>query len=139
LSIRPDVKTDPLRALRYCWMLEQLDGDAVRAGIGESHRLENPKLTTVATVGCASCHWAGRARRMAEEVRTDVVGVRADAYANPSFDLAPTTGDVLDEGTVALPIPFPSPRAFGYLDDKPVVLQRVVHESAEVAEQLNGR
>lgn len=91
---------------------------------------DNPKLHTANTVQCVTCH-----------VATTILGPRAaDAgialdsltgrYKAPQFDLTPLG----DPGARILTL-----RALGWLRNKPLVSARVIHESANVIEEMESR
>jgi hypothetical protein len=100
----------------------------IRQAVDESWALEDPKRESAGTADCLSCHLAGRARELALEDR----GVSADptdsAYRNPRHDLS-----LLPDGAGVQ-----SQRAFGYVPTGPSITQRVINESAEAADALNG-
>jgi hypothetical protein len=94
--------------------------------IGASLRVENPLLTTVDDVDCATCHVTGRARTRALAARP------LDVAALPTrFDPGQMiSGDKSDASEAAL-------MAFGYLRRAPTVTDRVLNDSIVSARQLD--
>ncbi len=136
-NVAPVLDPDPMARLRSGWIVEHSERSVIEADVREMHRIEDPHRADARSVDCATCHWSSRGRRVAEDVLG--VGKIDAAYQNARHDLAPTRRDVPDPNP-NLPgfiIAFPSPRAFGYLHDRPVVIPRVIHESAVVADVLS--
>ena len=129
-------EADPMRVLRDGATVDAATAAELDASVRATYRTEHPDHHNANTIDCASCHWAGRARRMADAVRHFVLTDAPEAYGNARFDLGGATPDVQTLDAMPMPVPFPSPRAFGYLNDRPVVIQRVINESAGVAEAL---
>lgn len=101
--------------------------DSLETAIDESFRIENPKLETPKTIDCASCHVAGRLRRMALD-RRNLTYDSAQEYRNATFDLS----FISDDRAIG------SQRIFGYFNRTPSLSARVTHESAEVAAALRA-
>ncbi|MBK9072387.1 MAG: hypothetical protein IPL79_15510 [Myxococcales bacterium] len=92
--------------------------------------IDNPATSFHAdSLDCASCHVAGRARRRAEDLGYSTAGFAR--YTHPSFDLTQTTNESLARDVTIL-------RAFGFAARSPIVNDRVIHESAAVADALNN-
>lgn len=103
----------------------ELDDATVPEALQRSLDVDNPRRAIHAdTADCSSCHVANRARRAVERAgKADVLGLVG--YSHRSRDLRhPSALDA----TPSLQ------RAFGYLGRQPVVNQRVINESAEVAD-----
>jgi len=106
--------------------VRSLTGNQIQPAIDEAYSVENPRRENPTTADCVSCHIADRARRRADNLR-DVTHTSTQEYANPSFPLN------VPPGALGLN----SQRALGYFDRLLSVNQRVVNESAEVADALN--
>jgi len=96
--------------------------------VDESWALENPRRESAGTADCLSCHLAGRERELAAEDRGVSADPSASGYRNPRHDLS-----LVPDG-----LGVSSQRAFGYLMTTPSISQRVINESAEVADALNA-
>ncbi len=97
-------------------------------------RFQNPHRTNPRTLDCASCHYADAAQFYSglrfEELKSYF---SPDQFANPEpgrFNLKNET--IGAKATRIL-------RAFGYFDDQPALLQRVINDSAASADWLNKR
>ncbi|XGC81313.1 hypothetical protein ACES2L_02300 [Bdellovibrio bacteriovorus] len=95
------------------------------------YRIENPQAFNPENMDCVSCHVAQIARVWLENNRTDLVHnsvFENHAYQNPRHDLSnlsPRPGH-----TQII-------RAFGYFGPDAAISQRVINESAAVADSLN--
>ncbi len=92
-------------------------------------RIENPKLHNPDTMDCVSCHVAQPAKLWAFRKYPELK-VQADliSYKNPAFNL--NNEAKTSDNTLLI-------RAFGYDQENPAISQRVINESAEVAQALN--
>lgn len=99
----------------------------VTTTIGSSLRIENPDFHSAETVDCVSCHVSMRARHFAEQATNADSTSDINRYRSV-YNLA-NTGKLLDQPNVM--------RAFGYFGDKPVINDRTINESAEVASYLS--
>lgn len=92
--------------------------------------VDNPLLHTADTVHCVTCHVSTTVL----EARAADAGVALDSLANrytaPAFDLTPLGEPWLRFRTL---------RALGYLGTSPLVSHRVVHETANVVQDLEQR
>lgn len=96
------------------------------------YRIENPKIFNPNNMDCVSCHTAGPAREWVSKKRGDIKGTEIfsqNAYQNFKYNLANTSNDVTNTQII---------RAFGYFGSGSAISQRVINESAEVADALNG-
>lgn len=95
------------------------------------HRIENPHTFNPENMDCVSCHVALSARSWIEKNRSDL-GLQAIAdtfaYKNPRYNLENKSTNV--HNTQSL-------RAFGYFGNELAISQRVINESAAVADQIN--
>lgn len=106
------------------------DQDLIKAEIGAAFRAENPDRHNPNTMDCMTCH-------IAQSVKT--WGLRnfpqwefekmwdAVTYKNPRYDLANKSATWRTNNV----------RAFGYFDRDAYFSQRVINESAAVADALN--
>lgn len=92
-------------------------------------RIENPDHHSPESVDCVSCHVAQPARLWLER-NTSLAARSTELRYTSAFDL--TLQDPVDDTTSVL-------RAFGWLDARPAIAARVVHESAAAASYLNER
>lgn len=95
------------------------------------HRIENPHTFNPENMDCVSCHVALSARSWIEKNRSDLgLQVIADtlAYKNTRYNLENKSTNV--HNTQSL-------RAFGYFGNELAISQRVINESAAVADQIN--
>ena len=95
------------------------------------HRIENPHTFNPENMDCVSCHVALSARSWIEKNRSDLgLQTIADAFAykNPGYNLENKSTNV--HNTQSL-------RAFGYFGNELAISQRVINESAAVADQIN--
>ena len=102
--------------------------EEVAEALALSYALENPNTThNPDTVDCVTCHVAGRLRRRALSLgNADVAG---DRFTIEGYNLTNTTdGNLVGDPTMV--------RTFGYLGNLPVLGDRVIHESAAVAQWL---
>lgn len=95
------------------------------------HRIENPHDFNPENMDCVSCHVAQTARVWLENNRKDLQIAdlfQVHAYKNPRHDLS-NLSPLLKHTQVI--------RAFGYFGAEVALSQRVINESAEVADALN--
>lgn len=108
------------------------DFEQFKDKIGATHRFQNPKITNPLTVDCAHCHYSDAAQLFAKKVfpeLTSKIQSHKDKYKYPnSYNTINKTNAVLSTKIV---------RAFGYMNDKPAIMTRTIHDSIESAEWLN--
>lgn len=90
-------------------------------------RIESPEKNSPDTIDCATCHAAMAARQFAEQRYGLVADGNPNLYQHP--DGLPLEGANI-EATNEL-------RAFGYLEDRTSISQRVVNETAAVVAHVN--
>lgn len=95
-------------------------------------RIENPKIYNPETMDCVSCHttqgaisWVDRNRSAIKPAQ----GWSPDIYTNFKFNLKNISPVLSNTQNL---------RAFGYFGSDVAISQRMINESAEVAEQLNS-
>lgn len=96
-------------------------------------KFENPRFFNSENLDCMSCHLAQPVRTWTEPEfakKNPVAPVFAETYTNPRHNLENTTTELLNTGQL---------RGLGYFGWNAVISQRVIHDSAEVADQLNAR
>jgi hypothetical protein len=98
--------------------------------LDSTQTLEIPsEKSTSENVDCASCHIAQSVRTWINKRSPESKSKLAD-FTDESFNL---------KNQIAFPGATNQLRAFGYFQDKPVISQRVINESAIVAEQMRQR
>ncbi len=95
-------------------------------------RIENPREFNPENMDCVSCHVAQQARQWSVLNRPDL-GLadlwNKDKYSNAAHNLENKSTEILNTQSI---------RAFGYFDRATVISQRVINESAEVADAVNA-
>lgn len=94
-------------------------------------RIENPKHFNPENMDCVSCHVAQPALQWLSANRPELKVKdlwSKEAYSNPKYDMSNTSPDPGNTRTI---------RAFGYFDQNVAISQRVINESAEVADLVN--
>lgn len=111
--------------------LDEKSEDVIRQEIKAAYRVENPKNFNPENMDCASCHVAQPAIQWAlskkSHLKLDQLWGH-EIYKNLKYDLANLTPDVWNTQVI---------RGFGYFGRNIAISQRVINESAEVADQLN--
>lgn len=95
-------------------------------------RIENPKIFNAENMDCVSCHVAQSAKHWVFNQRADLdmSGIlNLTEYKNSKYNLANLSPERMNTQNL---------RAFGYFGSQWAVSQRVINESAEVADFLNG-
>lgn len=111
------------------WFKKKSTETQVRMAIRSALSFENPKLHNTGTLDCASCHLANMAHQWAEvnfplyKWETEFSDVK---YQSPFNLKNPTKNEVR-------PNQF---RVFGYFGKEPAISQRVINETAAVAELI---
>lgn len=95
-------------------------------------RIEDPREFTPENMDCVSCHVAQQARTWSILNRRDL-GLAdlwsKDKYSNAAHNMENKSTELLNTQSI---------RAFGYFDRSTVISQRVINESAEVADAVNA-
>lgn len=97
---------------------------------------QNPHLTDDTKIDCASCHIAQPIQVWMKQRLPNLPNspaVSRDTFQNPNvrqFNLSNTTFAAHSTRSM---------RALGYFEDRPAINQRVIHESADVADCLNRK
>ncbi|WP_253720878.1 hypothetical protein [Bdellovibrio bacteriovorus] len=105
--------------------------EMIRNEVRAAFRVENPKNFNPENLDCVSCHVAQPAIRWVLDNRS---GLKADQlwdseiYKNVKYDLKNVTPDMWNTRMI---------RGFGYFNEHVSISQRVINESAEVADMLN--
>ncbi|WP_413559671.1 hypothetical protein [Bdellovibrio sp. HCB209] len=105
--------------------------DLIRKEVYAAMRIENPKIFNPENMDCVSCHVAQTARDWAFKKRPDINYVdlfQAGGYMNPKYNLQNVTPILGHTQNI---------RAFGYFIENVAISQRVINESAEVADIIN--
>ena len=95
-------------------------------------RVENPREFTPENMDCVSCHVAQQARQWSVLNRPDLSLKdlwNSTKYSNPNHNMENKSTEILNTQSI---------RAFGYFDRATVISQRVINESAEVADAVNA-
>lgn len=91
--------------------------------------IENPKLFNPNNMDCVSCHVAQAASTWATKNNlTSLISWNDVSYKNANYNLKNTTIDQSHTQNI---------RAFGYYNSSASISQRVINESAEIAEAMN--
>jgi hypothetical protein len=98
------------------------------SAIASSLRIDNPELTRVPDLDCASCHLATRARRAAMAVRPVDVALLPEAFDGGA---ATAAGDAGGSSSRAV-------MSFAYLGRDPMVSDRTLNESVVAARRLDA-
>ncbi|MFS4459378.1 hypothetical protein [Bdellovibrio sp. HCB2-146] len=105
--------------------------ETIRKEVRAAFRIENPKVFNPENMDCVSCHVAQPVKHWVLNKRPGLEVEKlwsADIYRNARYDMTNVTARISDTHRI---------RAFGYFDDGPAISQRVINESAEVADALN--
>lgn len=112
-------------------LLEERDEDVIRNESRAAFRIENPKVFNPENMDCATCHVAQPAIHWVlnnrPNLKVDQIW-NADIYKNMKYNLENQSPGVANTQII---------RAFGYFGTDMAVSQRVINESAEVADSLN--
>ncbi|KHD89064.1 MAG: hypothetical protein OM95_05755 [Bdellovibrio sp. ArHS] len=111
--------------------LESGTEDMIREEIRSAFRIENPKNFNPENMDCVSCHVAQPAISWVlsnrSELKVDQLW-SSEIYKNAKYNLKNLTPDLWNTRMI---------RGFGYFDTHIAISQRVINESAEVADMLN--
>lgn len=105
--------------------------ETIRREARAIYRIENPKVFSPENMDCVSCHVAQPAKHWILNKRPEINIEQiwsADIYRNARYDLTNITPTIWDTRRI---------RAFGYFGDGPAISQRVINESADVADIIN--
>ena len=105
------------------------DGPTLRASSDSLYKIENPRLNSPETIDCVSCHVAQSARLWEQSHFPNLKLDQSAFQYQSTFNLQ--NGSASQRSTHLL-------RAFGYDGAEPAINQRVINESANVAEALNA-
>ncbi|KYG67072.1 hypothetical protein AZI86_08650 [Bdellovibrio bacteriovorus] len=112
-------------------LLEERHEETIRNESRAAYRMENPKAFNPENMDCASCHVAQPAihwvLNQRPNLKVDQIW-NADIYKNLRYNLENKSPGVANTRII---------RAFGYFDADMAISQRVINESAEVADSLN--
>lgn len=100
----------------------------LKKSLGLALSIENPKLFNPENMDCVNCHIAQPARQWLSQKKIwDNLAVE---YKNSKYDLTNNSTKLLSTKQM---------RGVGYFEDRLVIAQRVINESAEVADWLNAQ
>ncbi|WP_413583321.1 hypothetical protein [Bdellovibrio sp. HCB288] len=105
--------------------------ELIRKEVLAAYRIENPKNFHAENMDCVSCHVAQPAREWALRKRSDINYTdlfQAAAYQNAKYNMQNVTPILAHTQNI---------RAFGYFIENVAISQRVINESAEVADVIN--
>ena len=114
---------------------EQATKKAQKSAFDAALRIENPKFNSPNTIDCASCHVSAVARVL----NGSALGLSATGDLN-AF-VAPASIPAADLAATAPPIPGPLSRdfhMFSYKGNQPLIMQRVINETASVVAYVNA-
>jgi len=108
----------------------QLTEDEILKALHISHRFENPRIHNTESLDCVSCHIAHPAREwISRHLKAQPKNNHLNSvYQNQNYNLTNLSTEVFN--TVQI-------RGLGYFGRNLTISQRVIHESAEVADYLN--
>lgn len=112
-------------------VLEEGFEDLIRQEVGAAFRVQNPHTFNPENMDCVSCHVAQSAQQWVLNKRPDLQGDQiwnSEIYKNAKYDLRNLSPEVWNTHSV---------RAFGYFGRNMAVSQRVINESAVVADYIN--
>jgi hypothetical protein len=110
---------------------EEKSEEVIKAEIKAAYRIENPKIYNPENMDCASCHLSQPVIHWAKNNKPDLHLEQLwseEIYKNKNHNLTNLTPDLGRTNNV---------RSFGYFNHQITLSQRVINESAEVADQLN--
>ena len=105
--------------------------EIIRQSFRSIYRTENPKIFNPENMDCVSCHITQPVKHFYFSKRPDLKLDQMwgqSQYLNSRYNLKNLSPDRHDTQII---------RAFGYFGNKPVISQRVINESADVADFLN--
>lgn len=110
---------------------EEKTEDVIKAELKAAFRIENPQTFNPETMDCASCHLTQPVIHWAKNKKPDLHLEQiwsSEIYKNKNHNLTNLTPELGRTDNV---------RSFGYFNQQITLSQRVINESAEVADQLN--
>jgi hypothetical protein len=106
--------------------------ELIQKEVGAAYKIENPKFYTPENMDCVSCHTAQTARlwslRNRPQLKLDQVWDSV-SYKNLKYNLSNNSPEVWNTHNL---------RGFGYFERGMALSQRVINESAEVADAINA-
>lgn len=114
-------------------LLEAQDEDTIRREARAAFRIENPKAFNPENMDCASCHVAQPALHWVLNNRPQLRVEQlwsSEIYKNARYNLSNPSSLAANTQVI---------RAFGYFGADVAISQRVINESAEVADSLNQK
>lgn len=112
-------------------LLEERHEETIRNESRAAYRIENPQVFNPENMDCATCHVAQPAIHWVlsqrPSLKVDQIW-NADIYKNLRYNLENKSPGVANTRII---------RAFGYFEADMAISQRVINESAEVADSLN--
>lgn len=111
--------------------LETKSEDLIRHEVKAAYRVENPKNFTPENMDCVSCHVAMPAIQWVLNKRPDLKVAQhweQEIYKNNKYNLSNVSPEMWNTQAI---------RAMGYFGSNIALSQRVINESAEVADLLN--
>lgn len=112
-------------------LLEPKDEDTIRREARAAFRIQNPQAFNPENMDCASCHVAQSATHWVLNNRPQLKVEQiwnSEIYRNTRYNLENQSPGVANTQVI---------RAFGYFGSEVAISQRVINESAEVADSLN--
>lgn len=105
--------------------------DTIREEVRAAFRIENPKFFNPENMDCVSCHVAQPAIHWVLNKRPELQVEKLwsqEIYGNPKYHLKNTSAEIWNTQQI---------RALGYFGKNVAISQRVINESAEVADFIN--
>jgi hypothetical protein len=110
---------------------DQKTEDVIKNEIRSALKIENPHFYNPENMDCVSCHLAQPVRQWGLNKKPDIYSeavVNSEFYSNKNHNLSNLSQDLWNINNL---------RSFGYFNNKMSLSQRVINESAEVADYLN--
>ncbi|MBO9665839.1 MAG: hypothetical protein J7501_03395 [Bdellovibrio sp.] len=111
--------------------LETGNEELIRKEVRAAYRIENPHVFNPENMDCVNCHVAQMTREWVTRKRSDI-GIndlwQSFGYQNPRYNMSNVTPILGHTQNL---------RAFGYFIENVAISQRVINESAEVADTIN--
>lgn len=113
-------------------LMQKATSEGRQAAVSALMRVENPRVHSADQIQCVSCHVARPIAVLAAQTYSMDLSKLPDTYAS-------TTGRNLKHEVTPALAPLSVLRAFGWGGSAPAISLRVVHESAEVLDDLDKR